>query len=143
VRVSEIIFGKGSKKKTTSEEYFLAGKSLGWFSIGSAMFASNISTIHLVGLAAAGSSIGLVMGNFEWMASFCLIALALFFAPFYFRSGITTLPEFLERRYSPTARTFLAAIAIFGALLIHIGISLFAGANCLKHSWESRSCGRS
>jgi SSS family solute:Na+ symporter len=122
----------GYKRKSTSKEYFLAGKSLGWFSIGSAMFASNISTIHLVGLAAAGSSIGLVMGNFEWMASFCLIALALFFSPFYFRSGISTLPEFLERRYSPTARTFLAAIAIFGALLIHIGISLFAGAKLFE-----------
>ncbi len=132
VGITAIGIFTGYKKKTTSEEYFLAGKSLGWFSIGSAMFASNISTIHLVGLAAAGSSIGLVMGNFEWMASFCLIALALFFAPFYFRSGITTLPEFLERRYSPTARTFLAAIAIFGALLIHIGISLFAGAKLFE-----------
>jgi len=122
----------GYRKRTTSNEYFLAGKSLGWFTIGGALFASNISTIHLVGLAAAGASVGIVMGNFEWMASFCLIALALFFAPFYFRSGIQTLPEFLERRYSTKARTFLAAIAIFGALLIHIGISLFAGATLFK-----------
>lgn len=122
----------GYRKSTTSNEYFLAGKSLGWFTVGGAMFASNISTIHLVGLAAAGSSVGLVMGNFEWMASFCLIALALFFAPFYFRTGIQTLPEFLERRYSPTARTFLAAIAIFGALLVHIGISLYAGAKLFE-----------
>lgn len=122
----------GYRKDTTTREYFLAGRSLGWFTIGGAMFASNISTIHLVGLAAAGSSVGLVMGNFEWMASFCLIALALFFAPFYFRTGIQTLPEFLERRYSPAARTFLAAIAIFGALLIHIGISLFAGAKLFE-----------
>jgi SSS family solute:Na+ symporter len=122
----------GYKRKTTSEEYFLAGKSLGWFSIGSAMFASNISTIHLVGLAAAGASVGLAMGNFEWKASFCLVVLALFFAPFYFRSGISTLPEFLERRHSPTARTFLAAIAVSGALLIHIGISLFAGAKLFE-----------
>lgn len=71
------------------------------------MLASNISTIHLVGLA-------------------------LFFAPFSFRSGISTLPEFLKRRYSSTARTFLAAIAIFGALLAHIGISLFAGAKLFE-----------
>lgn len=122
----------GYRKETTSKEYFLANKSLGWFTIGGAMFASNISTIHLVGLAAAGASIGLVQGNFEWMASYCLIALALFFAPFYFRTGIQTLPEFLERRYSPTARTFLAAIAIFGALLVHIGISLFTGAKVFE-----------
>jgi len=122
----------GYRRRTTSSEYFLAGKSLGWFTIGGALFASNISTIHLVGLAAAGASVGIVMGNFEWMASFCLIALALFFAPFYFRSGLQTLPEFLERRYSATARTFLAAIAIFGALLIHIGISLYAGAKLFE-----------
>lgn len=122
----------GYRKDTTTKEYFLANRSLGWFTIGGAMFASNISTIHLVGLAADGARVGLVVGNFEWMASFCLIALALFFAPFYFRSGIQTLPEFLERRYSPTARTFLAAIAIFGALLIHIGISLYAGAKLFE-----------
>lgn len=122
----------GYRKDAGTGDYFLAGRSLGWFTIGGAMFASNISTIHLVGLAAAGSDVGLVMGNFEWMAGFCLIALALFFAPFYFRTGIQTLPEFLERRYSPEARTFLAAIAIFGALLIHIGISLYAGAKLFE-----------
>lgn len=122
----------GFRKGTSSKEYFLAGRSLGWFTIGGALFASNISTIHLVGLAADGARVGLVVGNFEWMASFCLIALALFFAPFYFRSGISTLPQFMERRYSPTARTFLAAIAIFGALLIHIGISLYAGATLFR-----------
>ena len=122
----------GYRRRTNSSEYFLAGRSLGWFTIGGAMFASNISTIHLVGLAADGANVGLVVGNFEWMASFCLIALALFFAPFYFRTGIQTLPEFLERRYSPAARTFLAAIAIFGALLIHIGISLYTGAELFE-----------
>jgi len=118
----------GYRKHTTSQQYFLAGKSLGWFSIGAALFASNISTIHLVGLAASGFDVGLVIGNFEWMASFCLIILGLVFAPFYFRSRISTLPEYLEKRYSGTARTCLAFVAITGALLIHIGISLFAGA---------------
>lgn len=132
IGITAIGIRAGYRKDTSSKEYFLANKSLGWFTIGGAMFASNISTIHLVGLAADGARVGLVVGNFEWMASFCLIALALFFAPFYFRSGIQTLPEFLERRYSPTARTFLAAIAIFGALLIHIGISLYAGAKLFE-----------
>ncbi len=124
----------GYRRHATSRQYFLAGKSLGWFSIGAALFASNISTIHLVGLCAAGANVGLVMGNYEWMASFCLIILGLVFAPFYFRSTISTLPEYLEKRYSPHARTFLAFIAITGALLIHIGISLFAGAE-LFHSF--------
>ena len=86
------------RRTTTANEYFLAGRSLGWVMVGAALFATNISTIHLVGLAASGYNEGMVWGNFEWMASFCLIALALFFAPFYFRSGIQTLPEFLERK---------------------------------------------
>ena len=115
----------GFRRHASSQQYFLAGKSLGWFSIGAALFASNISTIHLVGLAAAGADVGMVMGNFEWMACFCLIILGLVFAPFYFKSRISTLPEFLEKRYSTQARTCLAFVAITGALLIHIGISLF------------------
>jgi len=122
----------GYRRHASSQQYFLAGKSLGWFSIGAALFASNISTIHLVGLAAAGADVGMVMGNFEWMASFCLIILGLVFAPFYFKSRISTLPEFLERRYSPQARTCLAFVAITGALLIHIGISIFAGAKLFE-----------
>lgn len=130
--ISAIGILSGYRKTASTQEYFLAGKSLRWFSIGSALFASNISTIHLVGLAAAGASVGIVMGNFEWMASFCLIALALFFAPLYYRSRIQTLPEYMEKRYSATARTYLAVIAIFAALLIHIGISLFAGAKLFE-----------
>ncbi len=116
------------KKAITSNEYFLAGRSLRWPMVGAALFATNISTIHLVGLAEAGYGPGLVIGNFEWMASFCLILLGVVFAPFYFKNKISTLPEYLERRYSPGARTFLAFIAVIGALLIHIGFSLYAGA---------------
>jgi len=96
--------------------------------VGAALFASNISTIHLVGLAASGYNEGLVWGNFEWLASITLILLGLVFAPFYFKSKISTLPEFLEKRYGPTARTILAVIAIIGALFVHIGMSLYAGA---------------
>ncbi|NTU51809.1 MAG: sodium/solute symporter, partial [Candidatus Aminicenantes bacterium] len=93
-----------------------------------AMFAANISTIHLVGLAASGYSDGLVWGNFEWMATFTLVILGLVFVPFYFRSRISTLPEFLEKRYGPGARVMLAFMAILAALFIHIGMSLYAGA---------------
>jgi SSS family solute:Na+ symporter len=96
--------------------------------VGSAMFAANISTIHLVGLAASGYSDGLVWGNFEWMATFTLVLLGLVFAPFYFRSRISTLPEFLEKRYGRGARIMLAFLAILAALFIHIGMSLYAGA---------------
>jgi len=116
------------KQKLNSDNYFLAGRGLKWGMVGAALFASNISTIHLVGLAASGYNDGLVWGNFEWMATVTLILLGLVFAPFYFRSKISTLPEFLERRYSPASRTFLAFMAILGALFIHIGMSLYAGA---------------
>ena len=122
----------GYRRDTTSEQYFLANKSLGWFTVGAAVFTSNISTLHLVGLAAGGAKEGLVIGNFEWMACFTLMALALVFAPFYINSGVATLPEFMERRYCPQARTFLAIIGLLGALLIHIGISLFAAAKVFE-----------
>lgn len=120
------------KEKDTSGDYFLAGRSLRWPMIGLALFATNISTVHLVGLASAGYSDGLVFGNFEWLAAFCLILLGLVFAPFYFRNGIATLPEYLERRFSPGSRTMLAVMGVVGALFIHIGVSLYAGAEIIE-----------
>lgn len=122
----------GYRRDASTDHYFLANKSLGWFTVGAAVFTSNISTIHLVGLAAGGAKEGMVIGNFEWMACFTLILLALVFTPFYIRSGVRTLPEFMERRYCPEARTFLAVIGLLGALLIHIGISLFAAAKIFE-----------
>ena len=118
--------------RITGTVFFLAGRSLSWPLVGAALFASNISTIHLVGLTASGYNEGLVWGNFEWMAAYTLILLSLVFAPFYFRTRIATLPEFLERRYSPASRTFLAFMAIVAALFIHIGMSLYAGAAVFK-----------
>lgn len=122
----------GFRRNASSRQYFLANKSLGWFTVGAAVFTSNISTIHLVGLAASGAKDGMVIGNFEWMACFTLMFLGLVFAPFYIKSGVSTLPEFMERRYCLQARTFLAVIGILGALLIHIGISLFAAAKLFE-----------
>lgn len=123
----------GYRKHATSEQFFLAGKSLRWPMIGAALFTANISTIHLVGLSASGFSEGIVVGNFEWMAALCLIILGLIFVPFYVRTAINTLPEFLEKRYSPTCRMILAFIAIWSALLVHIGVSLYAGATIFKY----------
>ena len=84
------------QKKSNSEakDYFLAGKSLKWPVIGFSLFATNISCVHLVGLAQSGFDTGLVDGNFEWMNAFSLIILALFFLPFYIKTGVTTLPDF-------------------------------------------------
>ncbi|MHC4483683.1 MAG: sodium:solute symporter family transporter [Planctomycetota bacterium] len=123
----------GYRKHATSEQFFLAGKSLRWPMIGAALFTANISTIHMVGLSASGFSEGVVVGNFEWMASFCLIVLSLIFVPFYMRTKINTLPEFLEKRYSKTCRLIMACIAIWSALLVHIGVSLFAGAKVFNY----------
>jgi len=120
------------RRISTSEGFFLAGRSLNWGMIGAALFAANISTIHMVGLAANGFKDGIVWGNFEWMATFLLIILSLFFAPFYFKNRISTLPEFLEKRFGPKSRSFFAFIVVITALFSHIGISLYAGAVVLK-----------
>jgi SSS family solute:Na+ symporter len=116
------------KKRDTSDSFFLAGRNLRWPLIGLSLFAANISTIHLVGLASSGFNEGMVWGSFEWLAGVTLIFLALIFAPFYFKSRIQTLPEFLERRYDSRSRTVFAFIAILGALFVHIGLSLYTGA---------------
>ncbi|MBN1292962.1 MAG: sodium:solute symporter [Candidatus Latescibacteria bacterium] len=117
---------------TGGKGYFLADKALTWPIIGLALFSTNISTIHLVSLAQEGYVNGLAYGNFEWMAAFTLIALALFFAPFYIRSNVATLPDFLEKRYSRASRDWLAIISIISAVFIHIGFSLYTGAVVLR-----------
>ena len=124
----------GLRQRRTAEGkgYFLAGKSLSWPVIGLALFSTNISTIHLVSLAQEGYVNGLAYGNFEWMAAFTLIALALFFAPFYIRANVATLPEFLEKRYNRSCRDWLAILSIITAIFIHIGFSLYAGAVVLR-----------
>lgn len=122
-----------SRRSTeSSERYFLAGRTLRWPTIGLALFATNISTVHLIGLASSGFGDGMVVGNFEWLATLCLILLGLVFAPFYFRSRVATLPEYLERRFGPASRTMLAVMAVAGALFIHIGVTLYAGATVVN-----------
>lgn len=112
--------------------YFLAGGTLRWPVIGLALFATNISTVHLVGLAEAGYKSGLLMGNFELLAGFTLVALAIFFAPFYIRARVATLPDFLEQRYSRISRDMVALLSVFSAIFIHIGFSLYTGAVVLN-----------
>jgi SSS family solute:Na+ symporter len=112
--------------------YFLAGGTLRWPMIGMALFATNISCVHLVSLAQAGFEEGLLQGNFEWMAAFTLVLLALIFAPFYIRSRIATLPDFLEKRYGRTCRDILAGFSLVSAITIHIGFSLLTGAIVLS-----------
>ncbi len=112
--------------------YFLAGNTLAWPVIGLAMFAANISTVHLVSLSEAAYKFGLVFGNFEWMAGFTLILLSLFFAPLYLRSKVATLPDFLERRFNRGCRDVLAVISLFSAIVIHMGVALYTAAWVLR-----------
>jgi solute:Na+ symporter, SSS family len=112
--------------------YFLAGNTLAWPVIGLAMFAANISTVHLVSLAEAAYKYGLVFGNFEWMAGFTLILLSLFFAPLYLRSRVATLPDFIERRFNRGCRDVLSIISLFSAIVIHMGVALYTAAWVLR-----------
>mgnify|MGYP000660479619 CR=1 FL=1 len=112
--------------------YFLAGNTLTWPVIGLAMFAANISTVHLVSLAETAYKFGLVFGNFEWMAGFTLILLSLFFAPLYLRSRVATLPDFLERRFNRSCRDVLSVVSLFSAIVIHMGVALYTAAWVLR-----------
>src|SRR5512135_3918582 len=107
-------FWAGSRRRKGGEggHYFLAGNTLTWPVIGLAMFAANISTVHLVSLAEAAYKHGLVFGNFEWMAGFILVLLSLFFAPLYLRSKVPTLPDYLERRFNRNCRDALSFVSL-------------------------------
>ncbi len=119
----------GLRKRKGSEagSYFLAGNTLSWSSIGLALFATNISCLHLVSLAQAGYDSGLLMGNFEWLAAYTLIVLSLFFVPFYMRAKVATLPDFLEKRYCTECRDWLAGLSMITAIIFNIAFPLSTG----------------
>ena len=102
-----VLAGFRRSRSTEGGHYFLADNSLKWPVIGLAMFAANISTVHLVSLAQSAYTSGLLYGNYEWMAGFTLILLSLFFAPLYLRTRVPTLPDYLERRYNRNCRDAL------------------------------------
>jgi SSS family solute:Na+ symporter len=111
-----------------SSDYFLGGKNVGWFVIGASLFASNIGSEHLVGLAGSGARGDMAAAQFEILAALILILLGWVFVPFYIRSGVFTMPEFLERRYNGSARTYLSVVSILAYILTKISITIFAGA---------------
>ncbi len=112
--------------RETSTGYFLAGRHAGWFIVGASLFASNIGAEHLVGLAGTGAASGVAVGHFEVLASLILLLLGWVFVPFYLRSGVFTMPEFLERRYSKGARRYLAIVSIIGYVLTKISVTIAA-----------------
>src|SRR6476469_7570082 len=95
------------KSKGSAADYFRAGRNLGWWVIGASIFASNIGSEHIVGLAGSGATDGVALAHYE-LHAWCLLVLAWVFVPFYMRSLVFTMPEFLERRFTPNARTVLS-----------------------------------
>jgi len=114
------------KGKDTAEDYFLAGRNLGWWVIGASIFASNIGSEHVVGLAGSGATDGVAMAHYE-LHAWCLLVLAWVFVPFYMRSKVFTMPEFLERRFSPASRYVLSVVSLITFILSKIAVGIFAG----------------
>lgn len=130
-----IVFGIGfyfSRKERTSEDYFLASRNVGWFAIGASLFVSNISTEHFIGLAGSGATSGLAVGHFEWLACLILLLLGWVFVPFYLRSNVFTMPEFLERRFNRHCATYLASISVIAYIFTKISVHLYAAAIVLE-----------
>ena len=115
------------REKNVSSDYFLASRDVGWLAVGASLFASNIGSEHLVGLAGTGAASGLAVGHFEWIACFMLLLLGWLFVPFYLRSGVYTMPEFLERRFNSAARWYFTWVSVVGYVLTKISVTLFAG----------------
>lgn len=115
-----------NQQKQSSDEYFLAGRNLSWFVVGASIFASNIGSEHLVGLAGSGATDGVAMAHYE-LHAWCLLVLGWVMAPFYIRSKVFTMPEFLERRFSSTARWLLSLISLVAYVLTKVAVGIFAG----------------
>jgi len=114
------------KGKDTADDYFLAGRNLGWFLVGASIFDANIGSEHLVGLAGSGCTDGVAMAHYE-LHAWCLLVLGWVLVPFYARSLVFTMPEFLERRYNATARWVLSIISLVAYVLTKIAVGIFAG----------------
>src|SRR5689334_8089898 len=114
------------KNKTSAEDYFLAGRHLGWFIIGASIFASNIGSEHLVGLAGSGAADGVALAHYE-LHAWCLLVLGWVFVPFYMRSMVFTMPEFLERRFSTPSRYVLSVVSLITFVVSKIAVGIFAG----------------
>jgi solute:Na+ symporter, SSS family len=131
-----VVFAIGfyfSRKERTSEDYFLASRNVGWFAIGASLFVSNISTEHFIGLAGSGATSGLAVGHFEWLACIIVLVLGWVFVPFYLRSNVLTMPEFLERRFNRSCAVYLAGVSILAYIFTKISVHLYAAAVVLEH----------
>lgn len=115
-----------NQREDTAQDYFLAGRNLGWWVIGASIFASNIGSEHIVGLAGSGAKDGVALAHYE-LHAWCLLVLAWVFVPFYMRSQVFTMPEFLERRFSAGSRYILSIVSLITFILSKIAVGIFAG----------------
>jgi SSS family solute:Na+ symporter len=120
------------RRGKSTADYFLAGRDAAWWAIGASLFSANIGSEHFIGLAGSGAASGLAVGHFEWLAAIVLLVLGWVFVPFYLRSNVYTMPEFLERRYNRASRMYLAGISLVAYVFTKIAVALFAGALVLQ-----------
>jgi len=119
---------RAARREKGSDDYFLASRNLVWWVIGGSMIAANISTHHFIGMAGRGYEIGLAIASFEWMAAIALVLYGKFFLPYYLKSRITTMPEFLERRFNHKVRLVYAVISLIGYIVIELAVVLYTGS---------------
>ncbi|HKK46914.1 MAG TPA: hypothetical protein VJ964_15410, partial [Balneolaceae bacterium] len=116
----------------SANDYFLASRSLGWVSIGLSLFATNISTSSIIGLGGSGYKTGISVFDYEWTGAVMLAIFAIFIVPYYIKNRLTTMPEFLERRFDHRARVYFSVISILINVLIDIAGALYAGSLFLR-----------
>ena len=117
-----------SRKREQSDDYFLASRNLTWWIIGGSMIAANISTHHFIGMSGRGYEIGLAIASFEWIAAIALVLYGKFFLPYYLKTKITTMPEFLQRRFNDKVRIAYAIISLIGYIVIELAVVLYTGS---------------
>lgn len=126
VLIVGIVYWSSGKVRNTSD-YFLAGRHAGWFVIGASLFASNIGSEHIVGLAGNGASSGMAMAHWE-LHAWVMILLAWVFVPFYYKSGVFTMPEFMERRFNANVRWVLSVVSLIAYVFTKVSVTVYAGA---------------
>ncbi|MBK1880121.1 sodium:solute symporter [Pelagicoccus mobilis] len=120
------IVWRASRKQETSADYFLAGRNIGWFAVGASLFASNIGSEHIVGLAGNGATSGMAMAHWE-LHAWIMVMLGWVFVPFYYRSGVFTMPEFLEKRFNAKARWILSVVSLVAYVFTKVSVTVYAG----------------
>jgi len=125
-----IVYWSSQNQKTTAD-YFLAGRHAAWYVVGASLFASNIGSEHIVGLAGSGASVGFATAHWE-LHAWIMVLLAWFFVPFYYKSGVFTMPEFLERRFDSRTRWVLSIVSLLAYVLTKVSVTVYAGALVFK-----------